>query len=62
MFNRDWMVQFKKDLGIEWRLDNTHFTEYTFNELCAELNMAGIHIIEHEVMWGEIYAVCRLME
>lgn len=28
MFNRDWITLYKKELGIEWRLDSTHFTEY----------------------------------
>jgi len=29
MMDRDWVPLYKKELGIEWRLDLTHFTEYT---------------------------------
>lgn len=29
IINRDWITLYKKELGIEWRLDPTHYTEYT---------------------------------
>ena len=29
MINRDWITLYKKELGVEWRLDKTHYIEYT---------------------------------
>jgi len=57
--DRDWLVGYKKQLGIEWRLDKTHFTEYTINTLAGELAAAGFDILESETHFGEIYTVCK---
>ena len=27
MITRDWLPEFKKIVGVEWRLDKTHFIE-----------------------------------
>jgi len=58
MIDREWLVIYKKELGIDYRLDPTHFTEYTLEQLMDELSRAGIEIIEHSVKFGEIYASC----
>jgi cytidyltransferase-like protein len=46
MIDRDWITVYKRELGIEYRLDNTHFIEYTFKEFqdviskfCSESNI-----------------------
>ena len=57
MFNRDWITPYKKEMGTEWRLDKTHYIEYTRDSFCKEMQGAGIMIKEQEIMWGEIYAV-----
>jgi hypothetical protein len=59
MIDRDWITLYKREIGIEYRLDPTHFTEYTFEQLKEELREADIEIISHHVRFGEIYAVCR---
>jgi SAM-dependent methyltransferase len=59
MINRDWRAILKKDLGCEWRLDKTHYTEYTKEDFGSEMAEAGIKILEYDVRFGEIYAVCR---
>jgi len=59
MMNRDWVTIYKKNIGVEWRLDLTHFVEYTMESFSDELNQAGITIIESDVRYGEIYAVCK---
>lgn len=59
MINREWIVLYKKELGIDYRLDSTHFTEYTLEQLEDELSGANIQIISHEIKFGEIYAVCK---
>ncbi len=59
MINRDWITLYKKELGIEYRLDDGHFTEYTLEGLRDELHHAGIEITNHEIRFGEIYAICQ---
>jgi len=58
MIDRDWISVYKKNIGMEYRLDHTHFIEYTFEDFQDELNNAGIEIISYEIKFGEIYAVC----
>ena len=58
MINRDWISVYKKEIGIEYRLDHTHFIEYTFSGFETELNDVGIKIESYKIKFGEIYAVC----
>jgi len=59
MIDREWIVIYKKELNLEYRLDSTHFTEYTYEQFNDELNQSGIKILSHHVRFGEIYAVCK---
>ena len=52
-FERDWRVPYKKELGVEWRCDPTHCTEYTQDQLKRELADAGYRVTECQAMWGE---------
>lgn len=56
LFEREWRVPLKKELGVEWRLDPTHETEYTVESFTAEMTEAGLSINHLEVRWGEIWA------
>jgi hypothetical protein len=56
VFERDWRVPLKKELGIDYRLDPTHFTEYTLESFAAEMDQARLKITHQEVRWGEIWA------
>jgi SAM-dependent methyltransferase len=56
LFERDWRIPLKKELGVEWRLDATHETEYTLEEFGAEIAAAGLRVIDQQVRWGEIWA------
>lgn len=56
LFERDWRVPLKRELGVEWRLDPTHETEYTLESFAKELAAAGLRITHQEVGWGEIWA------
>jgi 2-polyprenyl-3-methyl-5-hydroxy-6-metoxy-1,4-benzoquinol methylase len=58
MIDREWITVFKKELGLEYRLDNTHYIEYTYKEFKAELNEADFEITSYHVRFGEIYAIC----
>ena len=56
VFERDWRVPLKKELGVEWRLDPTHETEYTLETFAKEMQEANLTIAHLEVRWGEIWA------
>ncbi len=55
LFERDWRVPLKQELGVEWRLDPTHETEYTLETFAAELSKAGMKTLHQEVRWSEIW-------
>jgi hypothetical protein len=57
MFEREWLVPYKKELGLEWRLDQTHYTEYTQDEFSREMTGSGLTVKSINYKWGEIYAV-----
>jgi SAM-dependent methyltransferase len=56
VFERDWRVPLKAELGIDYRLDPTHFTEYTLESFAEEMESGGLKITHQEVRWGEIWA------
>jgi ubiquinone/menaquinone biosynthesis C-methylase UbiE len=56
VFERDWRVPLKQELGIDHRLDNSHLTEYTLESFAAEMTAAALLVIHQEVRWGEIWA------
>lgn len=57
--NRDWLTLYKKELGCEWRLDKTHFTEYTLNSFQKELEKSGLKIKDYSIQFGEIWATAE---
>jgi len=59
LFERDWRVPLKRELGVDFRLDPTHRVEYTLEEFEAEMAAAGLAVDERQVRWGEIWAACR---
>ena len=56
LFDREWRVPLKKELGVDYRLDNTHETEYTTESFAQEIAAAGLRIVHQEIRWGEIWA------
>ncbi|HEY8028051.1 MAG TPA: methyltransferase domain-containing protein [Gaiellaceae bacterium] len=59
---RDWLVPLREELGLPHFSDPTHETEYTVDQLRAELGEAGIGIEELVQRWGELWAVGRPAE
>jgi len=57
MINRNWITLYKKELGIEYRLDKTHYIEYTFDEFKKEMEEADLKISHYSIQFGEIWAV-----
>jgi 2-polyprenyl-3-methyl-5-hydroxy-6-metoxy-1,4-benzoquinol methylase len=60
MIDRDWLTLYKKELGIEWRADLTHFLEYTVPILKQETESAGMKIDSYSVQFGELWAVVSI--
>ena len=58
-FDREWRAPWKRELGVEWRLDPTHETEFTEAQLHSELAEAGLRVTELIVRWGEYWCVAR---
>ncbi len=56
LFERDWRVPLKKELGVEWRLDDSHQLEYTVEEFREEMAEAGLDIRHLQVGWGELWS------
>jgi len=56
LFERDWRVPLKKELGVEWRLDLDHKTEYTLDSFAEDVENAELKIKHLEVRWGEIWS------
>ena len=59
MIDREWITVYKKELGIDYRLDPTHYTEYIYTQFEQELIESGIGILSYHIRFGEIYAVCK---
>ncbi len=59
MVNRDWLVLYKKERGIECRLDYGHFIEYTLESFENEISVVGLDIKEYSIQFGEIWAECK---
>lgn len=56
LFERDWRVPLKEELGIDYRLDNTHYVEYTYDSFIREMKDARLKITYLQSVWGEIWA------
>ena len=59
LFERDWRVPLKRELGVDFRLDPTHRVEHTLQDFDTEIADAGLLVEDRQVRWGEIWAVCR---
>ena len=57
MLNRSWIDVYKQELGLEYRLDKTHFIEYTFEGFKEELDTAELSVLDYSIQFGEIWAV-----
>ena len=58
LFERDWQMALRRELGVDYRSDEDHKIEYTLSEFRAEIAEAGLRLIEVQTMWGEIWADC----
>lgn len=59
MINRDWITLYKKELGVEYRLDKTHFIEYTIESFQDELEKVDLKAYNYTIQFGEIWAIIK---
>ena len=56
MINRDWKAPLRRELGLPYFLDKTHYTEYTVDTFRAEVSQAGLSVRFLSTQWNEIWA------
>ncbi|MCC4241955.1 class I SAM-dependent methyltransferase [Thalassospira povalilytica] len=61
-FEREWHVPLRKELGITYFNDRTHYIEHTVAEFEEEMRNADIKINSLGTIWGEIWAVCEPLQ
>ncbi len=59
LFERDWKMALRRELGANYMSDPEHFIEHTLAEFAAETAAAGLRIEAQSTLWGEIWADCR---
>ncbi len=62
LFERSWQVPMRRELGVGYFSDPTHFIEYSLDEFAAEKRAAGLEVNERLTLWVEIWAACRPRE
>ena len=50
----------RKKLKINFFSDDDHKIEHTLQEFIDEMKNSGLKIIEIKIIWGEIWAVCKI--
>jgi len=55
------LTLYKKKNGFKYRLDKTHFIEYSIDSLKTELNQAGWNLEKYSIQFGEIWGIVRKM-
>jgi SAM-dependent methyltransferase len=58
-FERHWHIPMRRELGIGFFSDRTHFIEHTADQFASEIGASGLNIVEMKTVWGEIWAACR---
>jgi SAM-dependent methyltransferase len=58
LFERDWRMPLRRELGVGYFSDPEHFIEHRLDELREEVTAAGLASIEAVTFWGEIWMQC----
>lgn len=59
LFEREWQMALRRELGVDFRSDPDHKIEHTYGEFLAEIEASGLTAREVQTRWGEIWADCR---
>lgn len=58
LFERDWQMALRRELGVDFRSDADHRVEHTLKEFYDEIAGAGLEATGLRTLWGEIWASC----
>lgn len=58
LFERDWRLPLRRELGVGYFSDPTHFIEHRLDELRDEATRSGLTIVDTKTFWGEIWVKC----
>lgn len=59
LFERNWQIPMRRELGVNYFSDRTHHIEHRLDEFDQEIAAAGLKLCERLTLWGEIWATCR---
>ena len=59
LFERDWQIALRKEIGIYYFSDQDHKIEHSLEEFKYEMCLSKLKIKEIFTMWGEIWANCE---
>jgi len=59
LFERNWQIALRKELGVEYFSDPTHHIEHTLEQFDREIEESGLETVMRSTLWGEIWAECR---
>lgn len=62
LFERSWHLPMRREVGANYYSDPDHRIEHSRREFEAEVDAAGLDIVELETPWGEIWARCAPRE
>lgn len=62
LFERSWHLPMRREVGANCYSDPDHRIEHSRREFEAEVDAAGLAIVELETPWGEIWARCTPRE
>ena len=60
LFERDWQLPLRRELGVNYFSDDDHKIEHQLNEFYLDIKNAGLEAVEALTLWGEIWADCRV--
>ena len=59
LIDRSWITLYKKEMGLDYMLDKTHYIEYTVDSFLKEIEESGLKTINYSIQFGEIWAVVK---
>lgn len=59
LFERDWRLPMRKELGLPYVSDPDHRIEHSVAEFEQDVAQGGLAIVEMRLAWGEIWSLCR---
>lgn len=62
LFERDWMMAMRKEIGVNYFSDDEHYIEHSLIEFSEEMKNSGLKLVDQVAIWGEIWSECELIK